>query len=436
MRRAFFVASLVSAFLCACGGPELSGSGGSGGEGASTSSSSTSSGGTGGGGASGGTGGTTSTTTSSTSSTTSLEDLLAALRADLKGTLLSVSSEGGWPAKVETGYLFVNTDLSLDKIAGDHDGWTGTDLTQDQGFSYIVLDVADGEHYKFTNLTDWVADPWARAYTYDNNGEMSLVRPPFVHLDRYFKVGDAKMEPRTVRILIPEQTPTHVLYTHDGQNLFDPDAFFGGWKIQDSAPPAMMVVGIDNTPARMDEYTHVKDDIGSGGLIGGLGDDYASFLQGTVRPLVKSHYGEPAVVGTMGSSLGGLISFHIADKLPGEYAFAASLSGTMGWGSIGGNVHNPTMIERYQAHGHQGTVLYLDSGGDGGNCGDTDGDGIDDDIDQGDNFCENAQMHDLLLTLGYQEGVDLGYVWSPGAQHNEAEWASRVSVPMQIFAGL
>ncbi len=108
----------------------------------------------------------------------------------------------------------------------------------------------------------------------------------------------------------------------------------------------------------------------------------------------------------------------------------------MGWGSIGGNVHNPTMIERYQAHGHQGTVLYLDSGGDGGNCGDTDGDGIDDDIDQGDNFCENAQMHDLLLTLGYQEGVDLGYVWSPGAQHNEAEWASRVSVPMQIFAGL
>ncbi len=368
----------------------------------------------------------------------SFKTLLAAVKAaDLEGTLLDVSKDGGWPAALAMGgYLFVNTDPNLDKIAGDFEGWTGTDLTQDQGFSYIVLDVPDGAHYKFTNLVDWVADPWARSYTYDNNGEMSLVRPPFVHIDRYFGVGDAKMEPRTLRILLPDQAPTHVLYTHDGQNLFDPEAFYGGWKIQDSAPPAMMVVGIDNTPARMDEYTHVKDDIGSGGLIGGLGDDYATFLQDTVRPLVKSHYGEPAVVGTMGSSLGGLISFHIADKLPGEYAFAASLSGTMGWGSIGSSVHNPTMIERYQAHGHQGTVLYLDSGGDGGNCGDTDGDGIEDDIDQGDNYCENAQLHDVLLTLGYEEGVDLAYVWSPGAQHNEAEWASRVSVPMQIFAGL
>ena len=321
-------------------------------------------------------------------------------------------------------------------MAGDHDAWAGTALTPDQGFSWAVIDVDAGDRYKFTDLVDYVPDPWARAYTYDEFGEMTLVAPPTVHFDRYFKIAGASLGPRTVRILVPQGPATHVLYTHDGQNLFDPNAFFGGWKIQETVPPAMLVVGIDNTPARMDEYTHVPDFIGGGGDVGGLGDAYADFLQATVRPLVKKHYGEPPVVGTMGSSLGGLISFHIADHYPGEYAFAASLSGTMGWGSIGNGIHNETMIERYAAHGHQGTVLYLDSGGDGGACDDTDNDGVADDIDQGDNFCENAQLRDVLLGAGYVEDTDLVYVFSPGAQHNEAEWASRVSIPMQVFSSL
>ena len=84
----------------------------------------------------------------------------------------------------------------------------------------------------------------------------------------------------------------------------------------------------------MDEYTHVPDSL-DGELYGGQGDAYAAFLEGTVRPLAAATWGEPATVGVLGSSLGGLISFHVADRAPGEYAFAASLSGTMGWGSIG-----------------------------------------------------------------------------------------------------
>jgi predicted alpha/beta superfamily hydrolase len=434
--RAFLLAGLlgISLSIAACGGDELSTSAtapGGGGTGAAGTSGGGSGGAEGGSGGSGGTGG-------SATQAPTLDELLDALRADPEKALLAQANEGGWPAPVGGGHLFVTTDPALDKVAGDHDGWTGTDLTQDQGFRWIVLPVAPGTQYKFTNLTDYLADPWSRSYTYDDFGEMSLVDPGELHLDRFFQIGDAKMAPRTVRILVPEQAPTHVLYTHDGQNLFDPDAFFGGWKIQDAVPAAMLVVGLDNTPARMDEYTHVPDVISGGSLaVGGLGDAYADYLKGTVRPLVAKHYGgEPEVRGTMGSSLGGLISFHIADHHPGEYAFAASLSGTMGWGSIGDGVHNETIIERYAAHGHQSTVLYLDSGGDGGACGDTDGDGVDDDVGQGDNYCENAQMLGLLLSLGYKENEDLAYVWDPGGLHNEAAWASRVNVPLQIFAGL
>ncbi len=430
------VAGLISVFLVACGGDELGSSGNSeGGNGAGTTTTTQTTspmGGGGAGGNDGGSGGAIETTTS----VSALETLLNGLRNDLQGTLLAQSAESGWPAKVEGGYLFVNTNANLNKVAGDHDGWAGTDLKPDQGFLWVVMEVADGNQYKFTNLSDYAADPWARSYTFDNFGEMSLVRPKTAHLDRFFKVGDVKMEPRTIRILVPAKAPTHVLYMHDGQNLFDPEAFFGGWKIQSTAPDSMLIVGIDNTPARMDEYTHVPDKISGAGLIGGLGDAYGDFLQGTIRPLVKKHYGEPPVIGTMGSSLGGLISLHIADKFPGEYTFSASLSGTLGWGSIGNGVHNETMIERYEKHGHQSTVLYVDSGGDGGPCDDTDNDGVDDDLDGGDNFCENAQLFDTLLSIGYTENQDLHYVWAVGEQHNEAAWAARVQVPLGLFAGL
>jgi predicted alpha/beta superfamily hydrolase len=223
-----------------------------------------------------------------------------------------------------------------------------------------------------------------------------------------------------------------MLYVQDGQNLFDPAAMWGGWRLQESAPPGMLIVGIDNTPDRMDEYTHVSDVI-DGTPYGGDGDAYAAFLQDTVRPLADATWGEPPTVGLMGSSLGGLISFHVADRYPGEYAFAASLSGTMGWGSIGSQ--NETMIQRYAAAGHRSTALYLDSGGQGGSCADADGDGTnDDDPSSADNYCENAQLRDVLAAVGYGFEEDLWHWHEPGAGHNEAAWADRVWRPLALFA--
>jgi hypothetical protein len=91
--------------------------------------------------------------------------------------------------------------------------------------------------------------------------------------------------PRTVRVLVPAVTPTHVLYAHDGQNLFDPDApsSVAGRSIR-ARRASMMIVGIDNTAARMSDYTHVADDYGSG-LVGGDADEYAELVETVVRPL-------------------------------------------------------------------------------------------------------------------------------------------------------
>lgn len=365
-----------------------------------------------------------------------LDELLAALRADPEAAMQAQSEAGGWPAPVDGGYLFVSLDPALTLVAGDHDDWAGTPMTADDGFSWIVLDVAAGNRYKLTDTSTFAADPWSRAYQYDEFGRMSMVPGDGAHLERYFNVTDGTVGPRTVRVWLPAEPPTHVLYTHDGQNLFDPGAPFGGWKLDQTAPDAMMIVGIDNTAARMDDYTHVTDDIG-GGPIGGDGAAYAAFVNGTVRALIADKYGEPDKVGTMGSSLGGLIALYIADQYPDEYDFAASLSGTVGWGSIGAGVHNQTIIERYAAAGHRGAAIYIDSGGNSTACADSDNDGIeDDDATASDNYCENRQLEATLRDAGYVQDTDMWHWWEPDAQHNEAAWAARVFRPLGLFADL
>lgn len=360
--------------------------------------------------------------------------MLAELRADRDGAMQEWSQKAGWPVQTEAGWLFVSTELRRDQLAGDHDAWAGTPMTRETNFAWWVLpEVPAGSRYKFTDgAQDWVADPWARAITYDDLGEMSLVGPKEAHLERIFGVDDGQLSPRDLHVWVPEGEATHVLYAHDGQNLFDPGAFWGGWRLQDSAPPGMLIVGLDNTADRMDEYTHVRDRL-DGSWYGGQGDAYAALVENTVRPLVREVYGEPAVVGTMGSSLGGLISFHLAYAYPGEYDFLASLSGTLGWGSI--EAQEETMIQRYAAAGHQTTAIYLDSGGSGDTCADSDGDGThDDDPNAADNYCENVQMQGVLEAAGYQYDVDLWHWHEPNAEHNEAEWAARVWRPLEIFA--
>jgi predicted alpha/beta superfamily hydrolase len=150
---------------------------------------------------------------------------------------------------------------------------------------------------------------------------------------------------------------------------------------------------------------------------------------------MRTAYGEPGPVGLLGSSLGGLVSLHIADRHPGEFAFAASMSGTLGWGSI--ELNNETIIERYAAHGHQSTAIYLDSGGNGTTCTDSDHDGVnDDDATARDNYCETVQMRDVLAAEGYTFDTDLWHWWEPDAEHDEVAWAARVGRPLALFSAL
>lgn len=353
----------------------------------------------------------------------------------------TIGDRGGFPvAAASGGFLFACLcGQGAWALAGDHNGWTPEALEVAGPLLWTEATVAapDGSQYKFHEPESmlWIADPHGRRHRYDEFGKISIVRATAAHLEHWYAVDGSGLGlgPRDLEVLVPEGGAfSRALYVHDGQNLFDPAAIWGGWKLSESAPPEMLIVGIANTPARFDEYTPVPDVI-SGQTVGGAGAAYAELVEAVIRPRMEAAYGPAEVVGTMGSSLGGLISLVIADLYPDRYDMAISLSGTLGWGSI--EASNETILERYQSAGKRGFAIYVDSGGEG-TCVDADADGIEDDGDYNDNYCTNLQMYAILQQVGYVPDVDVFHVHAPGEPHNEAAWAGRVGVPLQIFAGL
>lgn len=154
--------------------------------------------------------------------------------------------------------------------------------------------------------------------------------------------------------------------------------------------------------------------------------------------MVEATYGSTGHDGLMGSSLGGLISLHVAWARPGEYDFVASLSGTLGWGTLG--LREETMEQRWLASPPPGVAVYVDSGGGPGAdpaCLDLDGDGqAEDDPDAADNYCETRQFADALAGAGFVWQQDLWHWWEPDAPHDEAAWAARVGLPLDLFLSL
>jgi enterochelin esterase-like enzyme len=339
----------------------------------------------------------------------------------------------GWPAVDGDRLIFATLadSQATYSVAGDLNGWNANAARMTQpvaGFPFyyaiVASPAAPGSRYKLVrNGRDWRADPSARAFAFDDNGEISYVAAPTdrAHLERWpdFGVG-AAVAKRTLQVYVPPGTgPFPVIYAQDGQNLWP-----GGWRMTDAlagvAP--VLVVAVPNSPDRFDEYTQVPDDLGE--VIGGGADEYLDFLVTAVKPFVDTRYPtrpDRQDTALLGSSLGGLVSLYGAWRHPDVFGHAASFSGTVGWGSIGRD--EQTLVDLYRA-GPPDVTLYVDSGG-GGTCVDSDGDGLHDDGEARDNYCENL---DLMSALS---GADVIYRHSPGAAHNEAAWAARLPAALR-----
>lgn len=326
----------------------------------------------------------------------------------------------------------------------------------------VSLPSPEGQRYRFVAKDDqgrdwFYSDPLSRRFEFDLNGRFSLVRGAgdVAHLEWIRRVHAAQLNvDRSIYVYVPPgydlgTDAYSVLYMHDGNNLFDPalprSAPAGTWNVHGVMSQQLqgghvrpgLIVGIPNTDARFDEYTHVPDDIGE--VVGGRADEYADFIVSDLKPMIDARYRtrpDRVNTGVMGSSLGGLVSFHIGLRHPTVFGFVGGLSSTFIWGRVG--LANETMLERYRATSGlaaQNQIFYLDSGG-GPNPTCPDG---------RDNYCEALEMRDLLVAAGIDRfpldpdasplsaNTNIMHWWTPNAPHNEGAWSARVHRPLRLF---
>jgi predicted alpha/beta superfamily hydrolase len=226
---------------------------------------------------------------------------------------------------------------------------------------------------------------------------------------------------RALRIYLPPsyaENPAKrypVLYMHDGQNLFDAKtASFGvEWGIDETLnrlvamgkADEVIVVGIDNTPDRIPEYTPCCDPKYGGGKL----DAYGAFIVDTVKPYIDRSYrtlpGKDTTA-IMGSSLGGIASVAIAQRYPQVFSKAGGVSSSFWW-------NNGTLFKKLPER--VPVKFYLDAG--------TRDDGLED----------TTKMVEAMQAKGYRENEDLLFFKAEGGRHNEASWAARVEKPLTWF---
>jgi predicted alpha/beta superfamily hydrolase len=209
-----------------------------------------------------------------------------------------------------------------------------------------------------------------------------------------------------------------VLYAHDGNNLFDPRSAFLGreWRLDEVADeliragqlPRIVIVGVGNSPARLDEYTWVRG-TAQGQTAGGRGAAYARFLVEELKPAIDRRYRTkttPADTAVMGSSLGGLISLYLGIHHRGTFGRLGIVSPSVWWADRAALQHAEALP--------MGLRVWLDIGMHEGDAG-TPPPAV-----------ANARaLLTVLENLGYDQGAELAYFEDANGHHDEPSWSKR-----------
>lgn len=160
---------------------------------------------------------------------------------------------------------------------------------------------------------------------------------------------------RTFSVFIPEgfNGPFQVIYMHDGQNLFFKESSYVGeiWDIHTQALRLMkaglmeptLIVGIDHTKFRMDEYSpfdnsKIYETYPDELRVPYYGDSYIDFIVKELKPWIDSKYPtklESKYTTLAGSSLGGLISLYGGLFYPHIFGNIGLFSTSAWWNETG-----------------------------------------------------------------------------------------------------
>ncbi|HXH30643.1 MAG TPA: alpha/beta hydrolase-fold protein [Bacteriovoracaceae bacterium] len=208
-----------------------------------------------------------------------------------------------------------------------------------------------------------------------------------------------------------------VLYMHDGQNLYDPKRAFMGqtWKAQETLNQLILskkirpliVVGIDNTPERTNEYTHDADQDSRHG--GGSADEYLKFMTQELLPFIQKNFRvkkDRESTAIMGSSLGGLVSLYAGLKEARTFGLVGALSPSLWW-------NRSSILDRYRMTAVMPVRIYIDSGTAGG-----------------------EKPQDVLdFVSEFETRSKIYSVIQQGATHSETYWAKRFPAALEALFG-
>ncbi len=231
------------------------------------------------------------------------------------------------------------------------------------------------------------------------------------------------IRPRDVIVWLPpsyEATRKRypVLYMHDGQNIFDPRTAFMGvdWQVDEVADSLMragsmqeiIIVGVSNSSDRREDYSYTDK-----------GRAYMKFLAATLKPFIDANYRtrpEREHTATMGSSMGGLISFLLVWHHPETFSQAGCLSPAF----IAPYDEEAVRAVEHYAGADKKIRLYMDNGGVA----------LDSVLQSG---CD--AMLRALEQKGFTRGKNLEWFHDKNAEHNERAWARRVWRPLVFMFG-
>ncbi|MFC1887685.1 alpha/beta hydrolase-fold protein [Candidatus Cloacimonadota bacterium] len=300
--------------------------------------------------------------------------------------------------------------------------------------------------YKFTrggwNTVEKYADGSEmpnRTYTFQNTGEtISIVIENWADLSgggttitgNVIRIEDFEIpqlgRTRDLLIYLPPDYETEpdkqypVLYMHDGQNLFDDyTSFAGEWGVDetlesffyDDESDGVIVVGIENSSHRIEEYTPWEFQY-SGQTVGGEGDEYVAFIIETLKPYIDENFrtdSERETTGIAGSSLGGLISFYAGMKHQDTFGLIGAFSSSF-WVADNEILNFLETIEK-----DDDMRIYLDAGQLEGTM---EGNGNSSTVN------DMIGVYDTLLDMGFNE-IELNMIIDPEGEHNEAAWRRR-----------
>ncbi len=199
-----------------------------------------------------------------------------------------------------------------------------------------------------------------------------------------------------------------VLYMHDAQNLFDKKntAFGVEWQIDESLNTLFsqgdygcIVVGIDNSANRLDEYSPwINTQYG-----GGQGDEYTEFIVNTLKPYVDANYrtlSARSATGIMGSSMGGLISMYAFSERQDVFSKAGVFSPAFWFGGNNSVTHTATHPRK-----GSGRVYFLSGGQEPASV-----------------TTDMKKVADAMLTAGFPAS-EIYYETVSDGQHSEWFWA-------------